>query len=143
MPIKRFTLPSGATADLREACDITERHRRPIRHLRTQVARMTEFADALEKAQKAEAAGKKLSKADKDALADGLGEAMGPLEELNDRLCVAAVAGWSYDFPVTLDNLLDIPARDLDALREAVTPYMAELFPDFSPSKDKDSPTGV
>lgn len=137
--MKRITMPSGATVDLREVCDITERQRRPIKHLRAKLARMTSFVEAMDKAND----GKKLSKADKDMIAEGLGEALEPLEELNDRLCIAAVMGWSYAFPAEYDNLLDLPACDLDHLREAVTPYMGQLFPDFSPNKDKASPTGV
>lgn len=134
-----ITLPSGATADLRPAADITERHRRPLKRIQTQLMRLHEFGAALQKAQ----GSKKLTKAEQDAIAQGLGDAFDPLEELNDRLVVAAVRGWSYDFPVEYDNVLDLPGRDLDALREAVAPYMAELMPDFGPAKDKDTPTGA
>jgi hypothetical protein len=132
-----ITLPSGATADLRPAADITERHRRPLKRIQTQLMRLTDFGAAIEKARSS----KKLTKADQDALAAGLGEAFEPLEELNDRLVVAAVRGWSYDFPVEYENVLDLPGRDLDALREAVAPYLAELMPDFAPAKDKETPT--
>jgi len=136
---KRITLPSGATADLRPVCDITERHRRPIKRLQAQLMKLTEFAEAVQKAQDK----KRLSKADRDALAEGLGDAFDPLEELNDRLVIAAVRGWSYDFPVDYDNLLDLPGRDIDALREEVAPYLHEIFPEFGPNKDRDTPTGV
>jgi hypothetical protein len=137
--MKRINLPSGATADLRHVTDITERHRRPLKKLQTELLGMSDFAAAVEKAQ----GSKKLSKADQDLIALGLRESFEPLEELNDRLVVAVVAGWSHDFPVTYDTILDLPVRDLDALREAVTPYLSQLMPDFSPQKDKDSPTGV
>jgi hypothetical protein len=135
---QHITLPSGATADLRPAADITERHRRPLKRLQTQLLRFREFGEAIEKAQ----GNKKLTKADQDAIAAGMGDAFEPLEELNDRLVIAAVRGWSYDFPVDFENILDLPGRDLDALREAVAPYMAELMPDFGPSKDRNTPTG-
>jgi hypothetical protein len=133
-----ITLPSGATADLRPVADITERHRRPLKKIQTQLVRLTEFGEAIAKAQ----GNKKLTKADQEAIANGLGEAFEPLEELNDRLVIAAVRGWSYDFPVDYENVLDLPGRDLDALREAVAPYMAELMPDFSPSQERNTPTG-
>jgi hypothetical protein len=135
---QHITLPSGATADLRPVEDITERHRRPLKRIQTQLVKLTEFGEAIAKAQ----GNKKLTKADQEAIAQGLGDAFEPLEELNDRLVIAAVRGWSYDFPVEYENVLDLPGRDLDALREAVAPYMAELMPDFSPSKDRDTPTG-
>lgn len=133
-----ITLPSGATADLRPVADITERQRRPIRKIQTQLVKFQEFGAAIEKAQ----GSKKLTKAEQDTIAAGLGEAFDPLEELNDRLVVAAVRGWSYDFPVEYEHVLDVPGRDLDALREAVAPYLAELMPDFSPNKDRETPTG-
>jgi len=139
------TLPSGATVDLRPVEDITERQRRPIKRVQTQLVRHQEFFAAIEKAQSIESgeSNKKLTKADQDALAAGLGDAFDPLEELNDRLIVAAVRGWSYDFPVEYDSVQDLPGRDLDKLREVVAPYLPQLMPDFSPSKDRQSPTGV
>jgi hypothetical protein len=140
----RVTLPSGATADLRPVEDITERQRRPIKRVQTQLAKLSDFGAAIEKAQAIEAGGKgKLSKAEQDAIAEGLGEAFDPLEELNDRLIVAAVMGWSYPFAVEFDAVQDLPARDLDKLRELVAPYLPQLMPDFSPNKDRDTPTGV
>jgi hypothetical protein len=137
--MKRVNLPSGAHADLRHVTDITERHRRPLKKLQTELLGMADFAATVEKAQ----GNKKLSKAEQDALAAGLKDSFEPLEELNDRLVVAVVAGWSYDFPVSYDTILDLPVRDLDALREHVAPYMEQLSPNFSPQKDKNSPTGV
>jgi hypothetical protein len=137
--MKRVNLPSGATADLRHVTDITERHRRPLKRLQTELLGMADFAAAVDKAQ----GNKKLSKADQDVIAAGLKESFEPLEELNDRLVVACVAGWSYAFEVSFENILDVPVRDLDALREHVTPYLSQLMPDFSPQKDKASPTGV
>jgi hypothetical protein len=140
----RVTLPSGATADLRPVEDITERQRRPIKRVQTQLAKLSDFGAAIEKAQAIETSGKgKLSKADQDTIAEGLGEAFDPLEELNDRLIVAAVMGWSYPFPVEYDAVLDLPARDLDRLRELVSPYLPQLMPDFSVNKDRETPTGV
>lgn len=135
---EHITLPSGATADLRPVADITERHRRPLKRLQTELMKLHEFAEAIEKAN----GSKKLTKAEQDKVAEGLGAAFEPLEELNDRLVVAAVRGWSYSFDVSYENVLDVPSRDLDALREAVAPYLAELMPDFSPTKDRNTPTG-
>jgi hypothetical protein len=97
----------------------------------------------MEKAQAKLEAGKKLTKAESDALSEDLGPALDIVDELNDRVVIALVAGWSYDLPLELDSVLDIPGADLDALREAVVPLSAGLLPSFEPTKDKGSPTGV
>jgi len=70
-----------------------------------------------------------------------MGAAFDLLEDLNDSLAAALVAGWSYDFPVSLDSMQDLPSRDLDALREKCGPYMARLMPDFEPTPEDASPT--
>jgi hypothetical protein len=72
-----------------------------------------------------------------------MGEAFDLLEDLNDALVVALVAGWSYGFGVSVDSVQDLPGRDLDALRAAVSPYLSQLNPDFDPSPAADSPTGA
>jgi hypothetical protein len=70
-----------------------------------------------------------------------MGEAFDLLEELNDALVAALVAGWSYGFVVSADAVQDLPGRDLDALRTAVAPFLAQLNPDFEPSPDAASPS--
>jgi len=40
-----------------------------------------------------------------------------------------------------VDSVQDLPGRDLDALRTAVSPFLSQLNPDFDPSPDADSPT--
>jgi hypothetical protein len=133
------TLPSGATADLRPVADVTERQRRPIKRIQAKLAGMPAFAGAVAEAQKAGDA--VLTPDQQLRIAGGMGEAFDLLEDLNDALIVAAVRGWSYDFPVSLDACQDLPGRDLDALRSATAPYMQALMPDFDPTPDADSPT--
>jgi hypothetical protein len=135
-----IALPSGANAVLRDAKDVTERQRRPIRKIQTQLAADAKFVDAVQAADKANKAGGELDEATQRALAEGMGEAFDPLETLNDLLVLAAVESWSYSFAPSLDSLLDVPARDLDALRKAASPFMAELSPDFEPTPDAASP---
>jgi hypothetical protein len=135
-----LTLPSGATADLREVADVTERQRRPIKRIQTKLAGLPAFTSAVAEAQ-AQGDGAELSPEQQLRIAAGMGEAFDLLEELNDSLVVALVAGWSYGFAVNVDAVQDLPGRDLDALRKAVSPYLGQLNPDFEPSPDPASPT--
>jgi hypothetical protein len=137
--MQTVTLPSGKKVQLRSVADITERQRRPLAKLRTRLATSREVAEVIEKAEK----GRKLTKAEESVIEQQVEPLMDVIEELGDRLIVAAVAGWDHDFPVDYDHVLDLPARDLDKLREVCASYLGELFPDFSPAKDKSSPTGV
>jgi hypothetical protein len=134
----RVSLPSGGWADLRPVADVTERQRRPIKRIQTTLAGMPAFAGAVAEAQKS--GGKELTPDQQLKIASGMGEAFDLLEDLNDALIVAAVRGWSYEFPVSADGCQDLPGRDLDALRAATSPYMQELMPDFDPTPDPASP---
>lgn len=136
----RLNLPSGATADLRPVEDVTERQRRPIKRIQAALAGNRAFAEAVSEAQRS--GGRDLTQDAQLRIAAGMGDAFDQLEELNDRLIVAFVRGWSYGFDVNVDNVQDIPSRDLDALREAVSPLMQKLMPDFEPTPEADSPTG-
>lgn len=135
----RIDLPSGATADIREVADVTERQRRPIKRIQTHLAGLPGFVNAVEEA-KAQGDGEALSPEAQLKIASGMGEAFDLLEELNDALVAALVAGWSYAFPVSADACQDLSGRDLDALRAAVSPFLAQLNPDFDPSPEQDSP---
>jgi hypothetical protein len=135
-------LPSGATADLRDVAEVTERQRRPIKRIQAQLAARPAFAAAVKEAQAiAKAAGTDLSPEAELRIAAGMGDAFDLLEDLNDSLVAALVAGWSYGFAVTVDAVQDVPGADLDALRKECAPYLPKLLPDFEPSADTDSPT--
>lgn len=140
--MQHLTLPSGATADLRDVADVTERQRRPIKRIQTKLAGLPAFTSAVAEAQ-AQGDGIDLTPEQQLRIAAGMGEAFDLLEELNDALVVALVAGWSYGFGVTVDAVQDLPGRDLDALRKAVSPYLAQLNPDFEPNPDPASPSGA
>lgn len=139
--MQHLTLPSGATADLREPADITERQRRPIKRIQAQLAARPAFMAAVKEAQAAEGADGNLTPDQQMGIAAGMGDAFDLLEDLNDALVAAAVAGWSYVFPVSADSAQDLPAHDLDALRTAVSPYVQTLMPDFEPNPSQESPT--
>jgi hypothetical protein len=136
-----ITLPSGASADLRPVSEVTERQRRPIKRIQAQLAARPAFAAAVKEAQAiAKAAGTVLDPEAELRIAAGMGDAFDLLEDLNDSLVAALVAGWSYGFAVTVDGVQDVPGADLDALRKECAPYLPQLLPDFEPSADADSP---
>ena len=136
------SLPSGATADLRAVADVTERQRRPIKRIQAQLAARPAFAAAVKEAQAvAKAEGSDLSPEAELCIAAGMGDAFDLLEELNDCLVAALVAGWSYGFAVSLDSVQDVPGSDLDALRKECAPFLPQLLPDFDVSAESDSPT--
>lgn len=140
--MKHITLPSGATADLRDVADVTERQRRPLRRVQTRLGANPEFAAAVAVAQSLRKdSGDDLAPADQLSIAAGLGSAFDDLESLNDLLVAALVAGWSYAFDVSADACQDLPGADLDALRTECSPFLAQLMPGFEPTPDPDSPT--
>jgi hypothetical protein len=141
LQVTHLTLPSGATADLRDAADVTERQRRPIKRIQAQLAALPAFVAAVKEAEAAQQVSGELTPDQQLAIAGGMGEAFDLLEELNDYLIGAVVRGWSYDFPVSADAAQDLPGRDLDALREACAPYLKALMPNFEPNPDPASPT--
>ncbi|MEV5943646.1 hypothetical protein [Streptomyces sp. NPDC051994] len=135
----RIPLPGG-WADLRPVCDITERLRRPIKRLSARLASYPAFMEAIQEAE-AKGDGANMSAADQLKVAATMGDAFDVLEELQDQLVVAAVRGWSWDFPVTVEAVLDLPTPALDELRRAVSPYQSALNPNFEPNPDPASPT--
>ncbi|MFG2722715.1 hypothetical protein ACGFW5_31115 [Streptomyces sp. NPDC048416] len=135
----RIPLPGG-WADLRPVCDITERMRRPIKRLSARLTSYPAFLEAIQEAQ-AKGEGANLTAEDQLKVAATMGDAFDVLEELQDQLVIAAVRGWSWDFPVTADAVLDLPTPALDELRAAVAPYQNALNPNFEPSPDPASPT--
>jgi hypothetical protein len=60
---------------------------------------------------------------------------------LNDLLIVARVSEWSYDLPITLDGVLDLPSNAYEVLQEVTAQGILEMMPNFTASADKDSPT--
>lgn len=135
----RIELPGG-WAELRPVSDITERMRRPIKRASTKLTSFPSFMAAVRDGQKATEGGRELTPDEQAAIAVSMGEAFDVLEDVQDLLVVAAVRGWSWDFPVTQDTILDLPTPALDALRKAVAPYQGALNPKFEPTPEE-SPT--
>jgi hypothetical protein len=139
--MQRINLPSGATADLRDVADVTERMRRPVKRLQAKLTAIPEFGAAVREAEAAQkTADGELSPDQQMEIAAGMGAAFDVLEDLNDALCAAMVAGWSFGGAVSADAMQDLPGRDLDALRTACTPFLPQLNPNFEPSPDDASP---
>ena len=104
---ERVELPSGAWADLRPGNTVTERQRRPVNRLMNGIDRS------------------KFGQDDPQWTDDELER----LEQLNDVVAAACVAAWSYEWPITVDSVQDLPSGDYDALRAAVAPKILDMFP--------------
>jgi len=140
--IKRENLPGAAWADLRDQAEVPERLRRPVRAIQMKLARDPAFAGVVaEASKKGVDALKGIGEAEAAQMASQMGdEAAGLLDELNDRLIVARVVGWSYEAPVSMEALLDLPGPAYDRLKELCAEGALEGT-DFGPSQDKESPT--
>ena len=139
-----ITLSKENWAQLREPGEVSERLRRPISAAIRRVR-----AESLAAVQTAMRAAEDLPEGDErtraaaaaaQLLTDDEQEAM---SEANDYGIVALVAKWSLDTPVTLDSVLDLPAKDYDRLRTVVAPLVNQLFVDAGPDEDPASPTQI
>jgi hypothetical protein len=63
------------------------------------------------------------------------------MDELNDALLLALVEAWSYDVPVTLDGILDLPGPALDILVKKCKELAPRMMTNFEPTQDAASPT--
>lgn len=143
MGITRHALPNGAHADLRDHADVSERLRRPVRAIQMKLAKDPAFSGVVDAAKKGGA--DSVKDIDEDSAASMV-SAMGDdaaalLDDLNDKVVLTRVVGWSFDLPVSADSLLDLPGPVYDRLRELCAEGALESTPDFSPSTDTASPT--
>lgn len=147
MSIERIELPHGAWADLRDAAEIPERLRRPIRTLQMRLTKDAAFASVIASAQEKGVEAMQAAMQDSDQsealrLATSLSpESLELMDQLNDRAVIARVIGWSFPSEVTLDALLDLPGPTYDRLRELAAKGVLGGGPDFAPSPDPESPT--
>lgn len=142
MTIKRENLPGGGWADLRDMAEVSERLRRPIRAIQIKLARDPAFGGVVaEASKKGVDAVKGIGEAEAAQMVTQMGdESAALLDELNDRAIIARVVGWSYDEPVSMDALLDLPGPAYDQLK-ALCAEGALQGTDFGPSQDENSPT--
>lgn len=65
------------------------------------------------------------------------------LYEFNDLVAVALIQEWSWDMPITVDSLLDLPSTTYDEVLKVTAPLVTDLMPSFEPDvDDPNSPTG-
>lgn len=124
---QRITLSNGGWADIKAPTAVSERNRRPVEKALLAIAQSNAMKD-LESTTVAEIA----STIDSDSF--------DKFTVLNDLLIVARVSAWSFDLPITLDNILDLPGEDYKTLQEATAEGITEMMPNFSASDEPDSP---
>lgn len=143
MSITRHQLPGGAWADLRDPAEVPERLRRPVRRIQMLLAKDPAFSGVVQAAKdKGIQAMEDVTEDQAVAMAADMGEdAIDRMDQLNDLLVISRVAGWSYEAPVSMEALQDLPGAVYDRLRELCADGAMESGPDFSPSTDPESPT--
>jgi hypothetical protein len=117
---ERIELPESAWAELRSPRSVPERLRRPVTKLMFQISQ-----------QQAE---------------NMTNEVVDPemvmiYSELNDLLIVARVIAWSYDSPINVESVLDLPGDAYEILQAKAAESMTEMIPNFNQSNDPESPT--
>lgn len=143
MADNRIELPDGAWADLRSPRSVTRGARKPVR---TATARLNRYRDALR-----ELSGEKYdppvrTKEEEKAVQNAWQlspEEIEIYDSVQEPLTVALIEAWSFDAPITVDGLNEIPAQDADALIIHCSPMLDDLFVDTATpdTESEDSPT--
>jgi hypothetical protein len=121
--IMKIPLPDDGWALLRDPAKVSERLRRPVTNLAARLQPEIVKATAAE-----------------EPVLDP--ETFDQFQALNDLVIVALVEEWSFDRPVTIDSVGDLPGDAYDMLRRETAKHVNALLPDFSPNPDPASPTG-
>lgn len=130
MPIP-LPLPNGQHALLRDPESVPERLRRPYERVKTRMgAYAADIPDTLPEREREIQAGIAMMKAQPELM-----------DELNDTLILALVEAWSYEVPVTLDGILDLPGPALDILLQKCKELSPRMMTNFEPTVDRESPT--
>lgn len=61
--------------------------------------------------------------------------------DFENVLAATMVEEWSFDEPITPEGVTDLPWVTRNEITEAVGPLFKQLFPDFNPDPEPDSPT--
>jgi hypothetical protein len=125
----RHDVPGG-WAEVRAADEVPERLRRKVI---SAMGAMVADPDTVAAVQSADTP--------EDAAAQvgiGLLDEMGAMQ---DAMICAVVASWSFGDTVSVDALLDLPAKTYDALAEIATPLLDAMMPNFDPTPDPKAPT--
>ena len=114
------TIIHGGWIQLRNPDDVSERLRRPLLAKTAQGAEILQGMD------------------DEEAVDN---EILSFWNEYNDLLAIAMIQTWSFDMPISLDGLLDLPAKSYDDVQKIVAPFITELMPDFGATPDPKATT--
>jgi len=112
---------NGGWVDFREPQDVPERLRRKVT---TMSSRASKVAGRLE-----------------GENPDLQTEDLEFLLEFNDAISICLVMGWSWDNPVTIEGLLDLPASVYDFIVRHGQANVANLLPNFEVDPDPKAPT--
>lgn len=125
----KIDLPGDMWATLRRPEEVPERLRRPIGAITGRALNAPGLTAAVQAKDEAGAA----------TALGAVGIQL--MYDLNDALIVALVKDWSYETPVSVETLGDLPGEVYDALQDATAPFLDRLLPNFGVSPDPASPT--
>jgi len=122
----KVDLGNGSWAKLRDPQDVTDKQRRPLAKLQRLLA-ASNLGEALtQRAQMGEeVTDKDLQDLLKPVLADDEWEL---LESTSDLLIVALVEEWSFDTPIIVESVQNLPGRVSKALRAACDPLLTDVL---------------
>lgn len=118
---ERIELPDGAWAELRSPRTVPERLRRPVTKMMFAISNNQEIQNT------------------DDNVVNP--ELVGIYSELNDLMIVARVVAWSFDLPISVDGVLDLPGDAYEILQEKAVENVLDMIPNFGQSTDPESPT--
>jgi hypothetical protein len=130
----RIELSNSGWAELRDPAAVPVRLRRPVEKMLFDISQSNGTEALANNAGDQEQAAAELA-------ANIDGELFSKFNDLNDLLILARVAAWSFDLPITLDSVLDLPAGDYYLLQEATAKDITEMMPNFAQDTDPSSPT--
>lgn len=148
----RLDLPDG-WADIRDPKKVPYGKRKPVTRAGTNLFRYhaaLEEWDAALKAQQAHEAHPEIhgavpiEKPAEDETPEGYvptDEEMDLLEGLQETTTIAMVEAWSWDFPVSVEGLQNLPSDAVKMLVDNCSKYSTDLFINTEPSPDEASPT--
>lgn len=112
---------AGGWVELRDPKTVSERLRRPV------MAKASQLASVVSEVSKGEARIE--------------GDSLTGMYEFNDLVAVALISEWSFEQPLTVDGMLDLPSATYDEIQKIVAPMFNQLMPSFEADPDPASPT--
>ena len=110
----------GGWVEFREPEEVPEGRRRDVMKLSSKGSQFTQFVTDDDSF-------------DMEAMSEEQREkAMEFMTEFNDAVAYALINTWSFDFPVSKDNLLNLPGAVYDAIVKHCSPLAKRLMPSFS-----------